>query len=281
MSTTLPYTTPPAGTFPQRIAAWGCWGATHSSANFTLEMLASTSYGVTSPITTTFFFSKSTSNDVTPAQKRKKKKEEQVNCWDLFFSFSSLSRKQSRLQASTKCNRSATARARNVPVPLQEKKKGNCNLYGRTAVGRGSGGGGHGRGAFSVSATKSWPPPACLSRAKFSFPESSNKKKRGAGSRHHQSTTHIHKQAAAEPAACRTCACAQCKTCAGRAGRHACLPIAQAQPIRHDANSDSRAAGDRLIDHWSWRGSPAALVSLHCSTLSASNPESFVHMELY
>lgn len=50
-----------------------------------------------------------------------------------------------------------------------------------------------------------------------------------------------------------------------------CLSIAQAQPIRHDANS--RAAGDRLIDHWSWRGGPAALVSLHCSTLSASNPE--------
>jgi hypothetical protein len=83
----LHYITPPAGAFPQRLAVWGCCGATHSSANFTLEMLASTSYGVTSPITTTFFFSKSTSNDVTPAQKRKKKKEEQVNCWDLFFLF--------------------------------------------------------------------------------------------------------------------------------------------------------------------------------------------------
>lgn len=134
------------------------------------------------------------------------------------------------------------------------KKKGNCNLYGRTAVGRGSGGGGHGRGAFSVSATKSWPPPACLSRAKFSFPESSNKKKKGqAAGTTSPPDHHTCEQAAAEPAACRTCACAQCKTCAGRAGRHACLPIAQAQPIRHDANSDSRAAGDRLIDHWSWR----------------------------
>lgn len=73
------------------LSAAACWlgllgGATHSSANFTLETLASTSYGVTSPITTTFFFSKSTSNDVTPAQK-KKKKAEQVNCWDLFFLF--------------------------------------------------------------------------------------------------------------------------------------------------------------------------------------------------
>jgi hypothetical protein len=110
--------------------------------------------------------------------------------------------------------------------------------------------------------------PACLARSSpFQNPAT---KKKGAGSRHHQSTTHIHKQAAAEPAACRTCACAQCKTCAGRAGRHACLPIAQAQPIRHDANSDSRAAGDRLIDHWSWRGGPAALVSLPATPRASS-----------
>jgi hypothetical protein len=84
------YTTPPACAFPQRLAAWGCWGATHSSANFTLEMLASTSYGVTSPITTTFFFSKSTSNDVTPAQKRRRRRRQNRlivgTCFFFFFS---------------------------------------------------------------------------------------------------------------------------------------------------------------------------------------------------
>lgn len=53
---------------------------------------------------------------------KKKKKAEQVNCWDLFFLFFSF---QETEQAASidKCNRSATARARNVPVPLQEKKR--------------------------------------------------------------------------------------------------------------------------------------------------------------
>lgn len=141
--------------------------------------------------------------------------------------------------------------------------------------------------AMAVVLSLSAPPnlghrlPACLARSSpFQNPATKKKKGQAAGTTS-PPDHHTCEQAAAEPAACRTCACAQCKTCAGRAGRHACLPIAQAQPIRHDANSDSRAAGDRLIDHWSWRGSPAALVSLHCSTLSASNPESFVHMELY
>ena len=74
----------------------------------------------------------------------------------------------------------------------------------------------------------------CLSHAKFSFPES----RKG---RHHQSTTQ-HKQLS------RTCTCAQCKHVPGPGSpclMPACpVPSAQAQPIRHDANS--RAMGD----HW-------------------------------
>jgi hypothetical protein len=131
------YTTPPACAFPQRLAAWGCWGATHSSANFTLEMLASTSYGVTSPITTTFFFSKSTSNDVTPAQK-KRKKQNRLIVGTCFF-FSSLSRKQSRLQASTSVTEARLREPETCPFHCR-KKKVNCNLYGaqQWAVARGS-----------------------------------------------------------------------------------------------------------------------------------------------
>lgn len=127
-----------------------------------------------------------------------------------FFLF----RKQSSQPASTSVTE---AGARNVPIPAFFMAPGN-------GMGRRSGGG-RGRAPPNLD---------CLSHAKFSFPES--RKGRQAG-RHHQCTTHKQRS--------RTYTCAQCKHVPGPGAP--CLPSAQAQPIRHDANS--RAMGD----HWSCR----------------------------
>lgn len=132
------------------------------------------------------------------------------------------------------------------PFRCRERKKGNCNLYGRTAVGRGSGGGGHGRGAFSVSATKSWPPPACLSRAKFSFPESSNKKKKRGRQQAppvHQTTTHVSRQPRSLPPAGHAHVRSAKHVPAGRGAMPAC-PLRR--PSRYDT-TPTQTHGQRVI----------------------------------